>query len=137
MAVAVEAPTHVVLDEEYRIVEVSWAAEAGVGPLCGQNLLDCFPGSRPLFLPYLKEAQRTGRVVSFPQYFDGYVADVKVVPAGSTLTVTWDGLCMLDVLTLDGLRASLHAVLDTLRAREDALHREVVRRSLSVVEGGR
>jgi hypothetical protein len=136
VAVAVEAVTYVVLDEEYRIVEVSSAAKAGVGPLCGRNILDCFPGSRPLFLPYLKEAQRTGRVVKFAQYFDGYVAEVKVVPAGSTLTVTWERLCILDVLTLDGLRASLHSVLDTLRAREDALHREVVRGSLSVVEGG-
>jgi hypothetical protein len=118
VAVAVEAIPYVVLDEQYRIVEVSWAAEAGVGPLCGQNLLDCFPGSRPLFLPYLKEAQRTGRVVKFAQYFEGS-----------------ERLCMLDVLTLDGLRASLHAVLDTLRAREDALHREVVRSSLRVVKG--
>jgi hypothetical protein len=135
VAVAVEAIPYVVLDEQYRIVEVSWAAEAGVGPLCGQNLLDCFPGSRPLFLPYLKEAQRTGRVVKFAQYFEGYVAEVKIVPAESTLTVSSERLCMLDVLTLDGLRASLHAVLDTLRAREDALHREVVRSSLRVVKG--
>jgi hypothetical protein len=44
---------------------------------------------------------------------------------------------MLDVLTLDGLRDSLHDVLDTLQAREDSLHREVVRRSLRVVKGDR
>jgi hypothetical protein len=136
VAVAVEATPHVVLDERFRIVEVSRAAEAGLGPFCGRNLLDCFPGSRPLFLPYLKEAQRTGRVVTFAQYFDGYVAEVKIVPDATTLTVSWERLCMLDVLTLDGLRASLHAVLDTLREKEAALHREVVRASLRVVEGG-
>lgn len=137
MAVAVEAFPTVVLDEQYRIVGVSRAAEAGLGPLCGQNLLDCFPGSRPLFLPYMKEAQRTGRVVRFAQYFDGYVAEWKIVPAETTLTLSWERLCMLDVLTLDGLRASLHNVLDALRAKEDALHREVVRSSLRVVQGGR
>ena len=137
MAVAVEAVPYVVLDERYRIVEMSRAAEARLGPFCGRNVLDSFPGSYPLFLPYLKEAQRTGRVVKFAQYFNGYVADVQIVPAENMLTVSWERLSMLDVLTLDGLRASLHAVLETLRAREDALHREVVRSSLRVVEGGR
>jgi hypothetical protein len=136
VAVAVEAVPYVVLDERYRIVEVSRAAEAGLGPLCGQNLLDSFPGSRPLFLPYLKEAQRTGRVVKFAQFFNGYVTEVKIVPDESTLTVSWERLCILDVLTLDGLRASLHTVLDALQAREDALHREVVRSSLRVVKSG-
>jgi hypothetical protein len=137
VAVAVEATPQVVLDERFRIVEVNRAAEAGLGSLCGKNLLDCFPDSRPLFLPYLKEAQRTGRVVRFAQYFNGYVADVKVVPDGRMLGVSWERLGMLDVLTLDGLRTSLRAMLDTLRASEDALHREAVRSSLRVVEGGR
>jgi hypothetical protein len=137
VAVAVEAIPSIVLDEQYRIVEVNLAAEAGLGPLCGQNIMDCFPGLRPLLVPYLKEAQRTGRVVRFAQYFNGYVAEVKIVPAATTLTVSWERLCMLDVLTLDGLRASLHDVLDALRAKEDALHRDAVRRSLHVVEGGR
>jgi hypothetical protein len=135
VAVAVKAVPYLVLDEDLRIVEVGPAAQAGFGPLCGQRLLDCFPGSRPLVLPYLKEAQRTGRVVQFAQYFDGYVADAKVVPDGSRLTLSWERLEILDFLTLDGLRASLRSVLDTLRAREDALHREIVRRSLRVVEG--
>jgi hypothetical protein len=137
VAVAVKANPYVVLDERYRVVEVGRAAEAGLGPLCGRNILDCFPGSRPLFLPYLKEAQRTGTIVKFAQYFDGYVAEVQILPVGTTLRVSWDRLCMLDVLTLDGLRESLHAVLDTLQAREDSLHREVVRSSLRVVEGDR
>jgi hypothetical protein len=135
VAVAVEAAPYVVLDDQFRIVEANSAAQAGVGPLCGQSLVDCFPGSRPLFLPYLKEAQRTGRVVKFAQYFDGYVALLEAVPMGPRLTLTWERLEFLDLLTLEGLRASLHTVLDALRAREDALHREVVRSSLRVVEG--
>lgn len=135
MAVAVEAIPYVVLDEDFRVVEAGPAAQVGTRPLCGRHLVDCFPGSR-LFLPYLKEAQRTGRVVKFAEYFDGYVADLEIVPAERTLRLSWERLAILDFLTLDGLRASLHSVLDTLRAREDALHRDVVRRSLRVVEGG-
>lgn len=137
MAVRVEVVPYVVLDERYRIVEVGKAAEAALGPLCGQNLLDCFPGLGPLFLPYLKEARRTRRIVSFAQYFNGYVAAVKIVPDETTLTVSWERLCMLDVLTLDGLRNSLHDALDALQAREDSVHREVVRSSLRVIKGGR
>jgi hypothetical protein len=53
------------------------------------------------------------------------------------LTLSCERAQILDFLTLEGLRASLRSVLDTLRAREDALHREVARRSLRVVEGRR
>jgi hypothetical protein len=137
VAVAVEAAPYVVLDDEYRVVETGWPADAGVGPPCGENLLDYFPGSRPLFLPYLEEAQRTRRIVKFAQYFDGYVAEVRIVPDASRLTLVWNRLCTLDVMTMDGLHASLRRALDMLRAREDALRREVVRSSLRVVEGGR
>ena len=42
-----------------------------------------------------------------------------------------------DVLTLDGLRKSLGTALETLRAREDALHRDVVRSTLRLLDGGR
>lgn len=137
MAVAVEQVPHVVLDEDNRIVEVGPAAEAGFGHLRGQNVLDSFPDSRPLFLPYYEHARRTGTAVEFDQYYDGYVLHLTVVPAGRRLTVFWDTLCMLDVLTLDGLRASLQSVLAKLRASEDAARRESVRRSLSVVGDGK
>jgi hypothetical protein len=135
VAVAVEAVPFVVLDEAFKIVEVSPAAEAGFGPLRGRNVFESFPGSRPLFLPYYEEALESGDVVEFAQYYDGYVMDMKVVPAGRMLTVYWERLCMLDVLTLQGLSASLFAVLETLEARENALRREVVRRSLRLVRG--
>jgi PAS domain-containing protein len=133
VAVAVEQAPHIVLDEDYRIVEVSPAAEAGFGHLRGQNVLESFPDSRPLFLPYYERARRTGAVLEFAQYYDGYVLHLTVVPSGQTLTVFWDTPYMLDVLTLDGLRASLQSMLETLRASEDATRRESVRRSLSVV----
>jgi hypothetical protein len=137
VAVAVEAAPYVVLDDEFRVVETGWPADAGVGPRCGESLLDHFPGSRPLFLPYLEKARRTQGIVKFAQYFEGHVAEVSIVPDTSRLTLVWDRLCTLDVMTMDGLDASLRHALDMLRAREDALRREVVRGSLRVVEGGR
>jgi hypothetical protein len=133
VAVAVEQAPHVVLDEDYRIVEVGPAARAGFGHLVGQNVLDCFPDSRPLFLPYYEEARRTGAMLEFDQYYDGYVVHLTVVPVGRRLTVFWDTVGLLDVLTLDGLRSSLQSMLETLRASEDATRRESVRRSLRVV----
>lgn len=126
---------HVILDEEYRIVEVGPAAQAGFGPLLGQNVLECFPGSRPLFLPYYEEARRTREVVEFAQFYDGYIMRLRAVPEGSRLTVSWETLGMLDVLTLDGLRMSLQAALQAVTDSEEALRRESVRRSLRVVEG--
>jgi hypothetical protein len=136
VAVAVDAVPFVVLDEAYRIVEVSPAAQAAFGPLRGRDVFESFPDSRPLFLPYYEQARRSGEVVEYTQYYSGYVIKMRVVPAGSMLTVYWEQLYMLDVLTLEGLRASIHAVLDTLKAQEDVLHRETVRRSLRVVQGG-
>jgi hypothetical protein len=135
VAVAVTEAPHVVLDENYRIVEVSPAAQAGFGPLLGQDVMASFPDSRPLFRPYYDHARQTGEVVEFVQYYDGYVVQLKVVPDGGRLTVFWETLCILDVLTLDGLQASLHTVLRTLAAAEEALHRDHVRRSLRIIGG--
>jgi PAS domain-containing protein len=135
VAVAVTEAPYVVLDEDYQIVEVGQAAQAGFGPLLGQNITDSFPDSRPLFRPYYRKAQRTGEVVEFVQYYDGYVVHLKVVPDGRKLTVSWETLCILDVLTLDGLQASLRSVLQTLADVEETLHRDQVRRTLRVVGG--
>ena len=137
MAVTVVEVPSVVLDEDYRIVEVGPAAQAGFGPLLGQNVFDCFPGSRSLFRPYYEKARRTGRVVEFAQYYDGYVTHVTVIPAGPRLTVHWETLCILDVLTHDGLRSSLTEAIAALEERETKIRREQTRDSLRVVEGGR
>ena len=138
MAVAVEACPYIVLDEDLRIVESSWAAGGRrVGSGCAHGFLELFAGSRSTVLPYLEEARRTSRVVTFPRYFDGFVAAVRIVPDGSTLTVSCEPLCVLDVLTLDGLRASLDTALELLKTTEDAVRRDVIRSSLRVVGGDR
>jgi hypothetical protein len=135
VAVAVDGNPHIVLDEEYRIVEVGSAAQAHFGALLGQKIDECFPGSRPLFLPYYEEARRTKRVVEFAQFYDGYIMRLRATPEGSRLVVSWEVLGMLDVLTLDGLRMSLQAALQALAGSEEALRRESVRSSLQVVGG--
>jgi hypothetical protein len=138
VAVAVDACPHAVLDENLRIVESSWAGPNGhVGPGCGHGFIELFSGSRSVILPYLDEARRTGRVVTFARYFDGYLAEVRIVPDGRTLSVSCEPLAVLDVLTLDGLRTSLDAALELLSERGETLRREVVRSSLRVVEGYR
>jgi hypothetical protein len=133
VAVTVDETPFVVLAEDYRIVEVGPAAQAGFGPLLGQNVLDSFPGSRPLFLPYYEQARRTGEIVEFTQFYDGYVSRITAVPNGSKLAVFWELLGMLDVLTLDGLRDSLEAIIRTLAGAENTLLKDRVRNSLRVV----
>jgi hypothetical protein len=51
VAVTVEGIPHMVLDEDYRIVQVGPAVEAGLGPLEGRTLWETFPDSKPLFRP--------------------------------------------------------------------------------------
>jgi hypothetical protein len=137
VAVTVPQASFVVLDERNVIVEVSPAARAGFGHLLGCDAFDSYPDTRALFLPHYQRARRTQRVVEFVQYYDRYVSHVVVVPDGNRLTVRWERLCMLDVLTLDGLRESLQVALDTLEAAEEILRRAEVRRSLRVVGGTR
>jgi hypothetical protein len=137
VAVAVGANAFLVLDDAYRIVEVSPAARGIFGHLHGRDVFESFPDSRPLFLPYYEQARRSGEVVEFTQYYGGYVMKLKAVPAASTLTVSWEKLHVLDFHTLEGLRDSLVTMLDILEARDDAQHREAVRRALRVVQGGR
>jgi PAS domain-containing protein len=137
VAVAVGVDAFLVLDDAYRIVEVSPAAGAVFGSLQGRDVFESFPDSRPLFLPYYEQARRSGEAVEFTQYYGGYVLNLKAVPAASMLTVSWEKLHVLDVHTLEGLRDSLVTMLDILEARDDAQHREAVRRALRVVQGGR
>jgi hypothetical protein len=137
VAVAVDVGPQLVLDENLQIVESTAAARAETGAENGQSVLAAFPGSQRVLVPQLERARRTGETVAFPLYLHGSVTDLTVVPAERSLTLSWERICSLDVLTLDGLRASLESALEALQAREDALHRDVVRRSLRVLDGGR
>ena len=133
MAVGDRVGRYIVLDGDYRIVEVGPAAEAGFGPLLGQVILDAFPDSRALYRPYYEQAKRTREPVEFAQYYDGYVMHVGLEPIGSKLVVTWDTLVMLDVLTLDGLKASMRNALSAISTWEDRLTRQRRRQTLRVV----
>lgn len=135
MAVAVEQEPSVVLDEEYRIVEVNSAAETAFGPLLGSCVWDCFPGSEAMYRPYYERARRDGQPIELVQYYGGYVTRVEVVPNAGHISVAWEMLSMLDTRNLESLQASLTEAIDALDERMAGLARERVRSSLHVVGG--
>jgi len=91
VAVAVEQAPFLVLDGDYRIVEVGPAAEATFGPLIGQVVFDCFADATGLYRPYYESARATGEVVEFAQYYDGYVMLIKAEPVeDGRLAVAWE-----------------------------------------------
>jgi hypothetical protein len=139
VAVTVQRQTPaVVLDEGDRIVGVGPAAESQFGPLVGEVLWDCFPGSEPLFKPYYEAARRTSEPVEFVQFYDGNVSRVRAVPTPTDrLELHWALLMRLDSTTLDSFRTTLREALELLEAEGPGGQRDEVRRALRVIEGGR
>ena len=135
MAVTVPQAPYIVFDEEDRIVEVSELAVPVFGSFLGQNLWDCFPDSRPLYEPHYAKARRTGEPVEFAQYYNGRVMLVEAVPSGTHVTLWYEVLAILDVLTIEGLRESFDSALAKLSAAEENIRREQVRASLRLVGG--
>lgn len=133
MAVTVEQAPFVVLDEDYRIVEVGPAAEAGFGPLLGRCIWDCFPGSESMFRPHYERAQRGGQPIELVQYYGGYLTRVEIRPKVGAIRVAWETLSMLDTSSLERLRASLTAAIAAVDERVAELERHRVRASLRLV----
>jgi hypothetical protein len=125
----------VVLDDTYRVVEVTPAAAPWFAQHIGKDVFECFPGSRPLFRPYYELARRTGQTVEFEQFYDGYVVYVRAVPSDAGLEVTWEPLAIVDTWTLEGLRSTLDRALARLDELSSELERERTRTSLRVVGG--
>lgn len=136
MAVAENGSPFVVLDDDFRIVEVGPAAEAGLGSFAGRLLWECFPGSEPLFKPYYDQARERREPVEFVQFYEGTVARIRAVPTGDRLELYWERLLHLDTLTLDGLRSSIAEAIELLNDREADMLRREMRGLLHVIEGG-
>jgi hypothetical protein len=136
VAVAVSEVPVLVLDEEYRAVELSPAFEAGCGMALGDCVLEGLPITRSTFVQSCEHARRTGEAVDLVEYGGGRLLHVRIVPQGGLLDVSWETLAMLDTLTLDGLRASLRTLAERLAHAEHTLRRERQRRSLRLVGGG-
>jgi hypothetical protein len=134
VAVTVGEHSVVVLDEDGRVVEAM--PSAGGLLRAGSCPLEELPNARACFAPYLERAKRTGVAAEFVEFVYGRVVQVTVEPDGTRLVVSWRTLEILDVLTLDGLRDSLHRVVRTLDEAEARLRRSEVRRSLRVLDGG-
>ena len=138
MAVTVEQTPFVVLDTGDRIVGVGPAAESQFGPLVGSVMWECFPGSEPLFKPYYEQARRSGEVVEFIQFYDGYVARIRAMPReGGELELSWERLARIDTTTLRSLADSLAASLDLLDEEQREAHRDALRNTLRLIEGGK
>ena len=146
MAVTVEGTSQVVVDEDYRIVELALAVacEAAVTrtgapasrPAPGRNLWEVFPEAKPLFEPYCDEARRTGEPVEFLQFYDGRLLRVRAVPRGRHLLLFGESLQDLDTLTLERLRASLAETIALIDDLSGSSRHERLRDSFRLVEGG-
>lgn len=126
---------YIVLDEDYRILEVAVSVEHVFGKLLGQNVWELFPGSRAIFSSYLEHAHRTGQPVEFVQFYRGTVVRVEAAPQDGRLHVSWEVLGAVDVSTLESMRTSLGEIVSLLTEEEGAPQSEP-RPPLHVVEGG-
>lgn len=138
-AVAVTVPDetpYLVLDADDRIVKVGPAAEAVYGSLMGRTLWDRFPEAEALFKPHYDRARRAREEIELVQFFRGQVGWLRLAPSGSDVTVSWRMLFALDTLTLDRLRDSIAEALELIDSWEAKSHRERLRTSLRVLEGG-
>jgi hypothetical protein len=136
VAVAVEGDRHIVLDEEYRIVEVGASAAPEFGAFLGRRVWDVFPDSRAVFLPHLEEAHRTGEPVEFVQFFEGTLVRVDAVPENRRLAISRKVLGTVDVSTLESLRNSLLGIVNALADEETAPYGTSLPPLLRLLEGG-
>jgi hypothetical protein len=137
VAVTVEQSPFVVIDREDRIVGVGPRAESQFGPLLGSVMWECFPGAEQLFKPYYDQARRSGETVEFVQFYDGYIVRVRAAPrAGDELELSWEQLARIDMLTLDALAETLAASLQVLDDEQRDAHRDQLRKTLTLIEGG-
>jgi hypothetical protein len=135
VAVTVLESPSVVLDAEYRIVELNAAARPWAEAHVGKVVFDCYPGSESLFRPHYERARATGETVAFSQFYGGTVFHLIATPHGSDLVVTWTSDEWLDTSTLESLYASLDAAIADLAGRARAVENRRARSSLHLVEG--
>jgi hypothetical protein len=132
VAVAVERSRSLVLDADYRIVEIGSALEDGYAHVQGHVLWDVESELRPLLQPSFEKAWRTGEAVEFVVFFGGRLVEVDAHVVRDRLRVSWEILHRLDVLTLDRLKASLEEAMAIM----DGVARPRSRPQLRAVEGG-
>ena len=128
--------SYIVLDEDYRILEVAQSVQSVFGDFLGQNVWELFPGSHAIFSSYLGDAHRTGEPVEFVQFYRGTVVRIEAAPQDGRLHVSWEVLGAVDVSTLESMRTSLGDIVSLLTEQEGAPQSEHSRPPLHVVEGG-
>ena len=127
---------YVILDEDDRVVEVGSRAPAIFESLRGRRVHEGFPETEALYGPHFERARRTGGVVELAQFSNGHLTFLRAVPGERRrVTVSWELIGFVDVMTLEALQASLAAALRVLTEKEEAVRRERVRSSFSVIAG--
>lgn len=106
-----------VLDARDRITGVTGSLEPTLRHALGHSIWETSPDAEVLFKSHFDRARRTGQEVEFTEFFRGYLAHRRVVPAGETLTVYVTPVRELDVTTLGTLAKSLEQIEAELAAR--------------------
>jgi hypothetical protein len=133
---AAEGNRWIVVDDGYRIVEVSLAGVPELADAVGQIAWALFPNARPVFLPYLEEAWHSRDAVLFVQFYKGAAVRVEAVSEEGRLRISWRVLGVVDVSTIDALQNSLLGIVEVLD-QERPPARASLRPTLRIVEGGR
>jgi hypothetical protein len=128
--------SYIVLDEDYRMLEVAPSVESVFGDFLGQNVWELFPGSHAIFASYLEAAHRTGEPVEFVQFYQGTVVRIEAAPQDGLLHVSWEVLGAVDVSTLENMRASLGHIESVLTEKKGAQEDGHSGRRLRVVKRG-
>ena len=113
-------PRFFVIDANDVIVQVSEEYQGSMGHFLGHPLWEYLPRAELLFRPHLEQARRTGEEVESMIFYAGGTVELRVVPAGESLTVYTARCTELNVRTLGTLAESLRSIERELAAREPA-----------------
>lgn len=113
-------PRFFVIDADDMIVQVSEEYQGSMGRFLGHPLWEYLPRAELLLRPHLEAARRTGEEVESMIFYAGGSVELRVVPAGESLTIFTARRTELNVRTLGTLAESLGSIERELAAREPA-----------------
>jgi hypothetical protein len=109
---------YVVLDDEDRIMHVSFKLHEMFGRWIGHILWEHFPGARDVYGPTFDEARATGGPVASVVFYDGRMTRLTAIPGPDGLAAHVECLAELDVTSLATLSRSLASIAAELEGRE-------------------
>lgn len=110
-------PRYFVLDADDRIVQVSEDYHESMACFLGHLLWEYLPKAQPVLQPHFESARSTGNTVESTIFYAGTTVDVRIAPAGNSLTVESAPQTKLNVRTLATLTESLQRIEAQLAGR--------------------